>query len=98
MGPALLGQTHGNDGNVRNQSIKIMPLFRVRQVLVTGLIWFFCINARAEITLSGNIQWDGNVGRYADEPAPFYAEGNLARRPGAKGIAKDVIPVRVRLR
>jgi len=71
---------------------RIMPLFRVRQVLVTGLIWFFCLNARAEITLSGNIQWDGNVARYLDEPAPFYAEGNLARRPGAKAIAKDVIP------
>ena len=32
------------------------------------------------------------MARYLDGPAPFYAEGNLARRPGVKAIAKDVLP------
>jgi hypothetical protein len=45
-----------------------------------------------DIIVSGNMQWDGNVAHYLDSPAPFYAEGNLARRPGVKAIAKDVLP------
>jgi len=92
MRPALRGQTHGNDGNVRNQSIKIMPLNWVRPSVVAGIIWFSFLTARGDIILSGSIQWDGNVAHYLDGPAPFYAEGSLARRLGVKAIAKDVLP------
>ena len=77
-----------NDGYVRNQSISIM---RFTRFLVAGIFWLSFLTVRGEIILSGNIRWDGNVARYLDEPAPFYMERNVARRPGVKAIAKNVL-------
>ena len=69
---------------------------RICFLLATGIIWFTLMAAKGGIAVSGNIQWDGNVAQYLDgstaTPAPFYAEGNLAQRPGVTAIAKDVLP------
>lgn len=69
-----------------------MLFFRARLALVTIMMWSSCLTGRCDIAATGNIEWDGNGARYLEGPPPFYAEGNLARRPGVKGIAKDVLP------
>jgi endoglucanase len=79
---------------------QICPRYSVSALLVPGtiirifaiLIWSLFLNARGEVTLSGNIQWNGNVSSYLDAPAPVYFEGNIACRPGVKAIAMDVLP------
>ncbi len=68
-----------------------MLSFQVTPALLTGIIGFSCLTARCDISVSGNIQWDGNAARYLDGPTPFYVEGNLAVRPGVKAIAMDVL-------
>jgi len=48
--------------------------------------------ATAQVSTSEAIWQSGEAGIHLDDPVPNYFEGNLARRPGAVAIAKDVLP------